>query len=209
MAFKLSNGKTYTNDHNRRAKNLKPEHQGPYLRVLIEKEYDDGTVKEATIQPGELTSDKRVTIPHTVISKKTGKVQQVQATYLLAENEDYVDYPSVNEYLDGGYAYNVGYTHTIELVFKNERYTQRLFKTWRGNLDFYSMLSSLEDDIREDIENGDFIDQGFTYDNDSHLYFVNMYNDTGDLIEIEIEDNELFDYLMSARVIQFESKTND
>lgn len=208
MVFKLSNGETFTNENNRHAKNLNPKHHGPYLRVMIKKEYDDGTVKEATIQPGELTSDKRVTVPHRVINRKTSKVQHIQATYLLAENEDYRDYPSVNEYLDGGYASNADYTHTIELVFKNERYTQRLFKTWRGNVGFYSMLSSLEDDIREDIENGDFVDQGFTYDNESNLYFVMMYNDTGDLIEIEIEDDELFDYLMSARVIQFESKIN-
>lgn len=208
MVFTLSNGETFTNENTRHAKNLNPKHQGPYLRVMIKKEYEDGTVKEATIQPGELESDKRVTVPHRVINRKTSKVQHIQATYLLAENEDYRDYPSVNEYLDGGYASNADYKHTIELVFKDERYTQRLFKTWRGNVGFYSMLSSLEDEIREGIENGDFIDQGFTYDNESNLYFVMMYNDTGDLIEIEIGDNELFDYLMSARVIQFESKIN-
>lgn len=209
MVFKLSNGETFNNDHNRYAKNLKPEHQGPYLRVIIAQEYEDGTIREATIQPGELESDKRITVWGTVINSKTDKVQQLQATYLLAENEDYVDYPSVNEYLDGGYASNVDYKHTIELVFKNERYTQRLFTTWRGNVGFYSMLSSIEDEIREEIENGDFIDQGFTYDNESDLYYVVMYNDTGNMLEIEIGANELFDYLMSARVIQFKSKIND
>lgn len=206
MAFKLSNGETFTNENNRYAKNLNPKHQGPYLRVLIKQEYEDGTVKEATIQPGELESDKRVTVPHKVINRKTYKVRQVQATYLLAENEDYRDYPSVDEYLDGGYASNADYKHTIELVFKNERYTQRLFKTWRGNVGFYSMLSSLEDELKEEIEQGDFIDQGFTYDSESDLYYVVMYNDTGDLLGIEIGADELFDYLMSARVIQFESK---
>lgn len=203
MAFKLSNGETFTYKKNRHATNLLPKHQGPYLRVLIKQEYEDGTVKDAAIKPGELESDKRVTIPHTVINRKTDKTQEVQATYLLAENEDYREYPSVNKYLNDGYSYNVSYKHVMELTFKTERYTQRLFKTWLGKYSFCSMLASLEDEISEDIKSGEFSKQGFTYDHESDLYLVVMYNDTGDLLEIEMNEHDFFDHLMSARIIEF------
>lgn len=204
MVFKLSNGESFDlKDTNRIARRIKPEHQGKYMRILIKKEYEDGTIQGDSDQGEELKNDKRVTFPANIINRKTNERQVIQMTYLLAENEDYIEYPSVDTYLDDGYVSSLDYHHKIEVVFKNENYTQRLFIEWEGNVPFYDMIANLEDQIKDGIENGDFKDQGFKQDENTDYMLIDMYNDTGELITIHTNTNELMDYVMSVRVIEF------
>lgn len=210
MVFKLSNGESFDlKETNRLAKTLDSKHQGKYMRVLIKKEYEDGTIQGDSDQGEDLKDDKRVTLPHNMLNTKTNQRQVVNMTYLLAKNEDYIEYPSVETYLDDSYSSSLDYFHKIEIVFKNENYTQRLFLDWKGNLPFYDMVTSLEDKLKDNIQNGDFKDQGFIYDDESDYIHISMYNDTGELIDIEIDPNYLMDYMMSVRVIEFTETMKD
>lgn len=200
MTFKLSTGQT-----------LEPKykgHDGKYLQVLAERKRSDGTFDIEMSEKTKNSTDKRVTKTVELYNFETNERHTAEDTYLLAENQDYQNPETIDTYMDGLFAGNARYTHKVEILFRIEEYSTRLFLEWRGNIGLIDFLSSLEDHIEDHLDEDELVEQGFKWDNpddsSSKELAITIYNDkTGAVLSTEIELRELLSCVVSTRVIEF------
>lgn len=201
MAFKLSNGKTFENKHDYTDRK--------YLRVLIAREKSDGTTLFESSKSAEEMTDKRVHDTVTLISNDRNDIYTATDTYLLAENENYKEYPTIGDYIEFGMASNARYFHKIEIHIVTGVWQRKLYMQWHGNIGLSNMLSSLEDSFQEAIIDGEFETQGVTMDEEDDGVNISLWTNNGDITTTEIDYNELYDSIAGVRVVEYKEEILD
>lgn len=201
MAFKLSNGETFENKHDYSDRK--------YLRVLIAREKSDGTTLLESSESAEGMTDKRVQDTVTLASKDFNDIYTATDTYLLAENENYKEYPTLDEYIEFGMASNCSYFHKIEIHIVTGVWQRKLYMQWRGNVGLSNMLSSLEDSLQEAIIDGEFETQGVTMNEDEETVNITLWTNDGDINTTEIDYDELHQSITGVRVIEYKEEILD
>ena len=194
LSEELGRGKKFEAKH--------PSHNGKYLRVLVDRMPEDERDEEkiGKLKNGpDLIVEKQVGITN----MSTGRRYNATDVYALAVNEQYVEYPELAEYLEGGFACNCDYTHKAEILFQYGDLKKRLYLDWNGNRSFFEFARDIDDLLEDTILSGALEKQGLRFEEECGVYVVWMYSDTGEFIEIEMERSELLDAIVSMRVVAY------
>lgn len=194
LSEELGRGKKFEAKH--------PSHNGKYLRVLVDR-MPEGERDEAMIEKLKNGPDIIVEKTVNVTNMTTGNRYKAIEVYALAVNEQYVEYPELTEYLEGGFASNCDYTHKVEILFQYGDLKKRLFLDWNGNCSFFEYARDIDDLLEDKILSGKLKEQGLCFDDECGVYLVWMYSDEGEFIEIEIERSEFLDSIVSMRVVAY------
>lgn len=177
-------------------------HNGKYLRVLVDRmpedERDETKIEKLKNGP-DLIVEKVVD----VTNMSTGRRYKATDVYALAVNEQYVEYPELAEYLEGGFASNCDYTHKMEILLQYGDLKKRLFLDWNGNRSFFEYARDIDSELEDEISSGKLDKQGLRFDDEYDVYLVWMYSDTGEFVEIEMQGSELVDSIVSMRVVAY------
>jgi hypothetical protein len=194
LSEELGKGKKFEAKHS--------SHNGKYLRVLVHRmpeDERDETVIEKLKQGPDPIVEKEVN----VTNMSTGNRYKALDVYALAVNEQYVDYPELAEYLEGGFATNCDYTHKMEILLQYGDLKKRLFLDWNGNRSFFEYARDIDSELEDEISSGKLDKQGLRFDDEYDVYLVWMYSDTGEFVEIEMQGSELVDSIVSMRVVAY------
>lgn len=198
--FKLSDGQTFE------VPSFKG-HNGQYLAILAERQYTSGPQKgEYSLKLSEeaaAITNKKVEKPVNLRNRDTLESYTATDTYFLAENQDFKEYETVSTYYDYGFAVNARYTHKIEVTLQGEELQKRFYLEWKGNVDFYSYVSRLEDEIEEAIYSDVLRPQGIYHDKEQKRVIVWMYNDDGEFIDVDLSTREITQMIVAVRLIEF------
>lgn len=194
LSEELGRGKKFEAKH--------PSHNGKYLRVLVDRmpedERDEEKIEKLKNGP-DLIVEKQVD----VTNMSTGRRYKAIEVYALAVNEQYVEYPELAEYLEGGFATNCDYTHKMEILLQYGDLKKRLFLDWNGNRSFFEYARDIDSELEDEISSGKLDKQGLRFDDEYDVYLVWMYSDTGEFVEIEMQGSELMDSIVSMRVVAY------
>lgn len=177
-------------------------HNGKYLRVLVDR-MPEGERDEAMIEKLKNGPDLIVEKTVDVTNMTTGNRYKAIDVYALAVNEQYVEYPELTEYLEGGFASNCDYTHKVEILFQYGDVKKRAFLDWNGNLSFFEYVRNIDSELEDEIRAGKLKEQGLCFNGEYDVYLVWMYSDEGEFVEIEVERSELLDSIVSMRVVAY------
>ena len=194
LSEELGRGKKFEAKH--------PSHNGKYLRVLVDRmpedERDEEKIEKLKNGP-DIIVEKQVD----VTNMSTGRRYKAIEVYALAVNEQYVEYPELAEYLEGGFATNCDYTHKMEILLQYGDLKKRLFLDWNGNRSFFEYARDIDSELEDEISSGKLDKQGLRFDDEYDVYLVWMYSDTGEFVEIEMQGSELVDSIVSMRVVAY------
>lgn len=177
-------------------------HNGKYLRVLVDR-MPEGERDEAMIEKLKNGPDLIVEKQVDVTNMSTGRRYKAIEVYALAVNEQYVEYPELTDYLEGGFASNCDYTHKAEILLQYGDLKKRLYLDWNGNRSFFEFARDIDDLLEDTILSGTLEKQGIRFEEEFGVYVVWMYSDTGEFIEIEMERSEVLDAIVSMRVVAY------
>ena len=194
MAFVLGTGDTFLN------KNDYSDRK--YLRVLVKRVKEDGTVLHCSSDYLDKGTDKLVETKVQLMNWESNETYEADTTYALAVNENYKEYPEIEEYLDGGFSLWASYYHKAEVTFQIEKWRKRIYLDWKGNLALLDFMESLKDTLEEGLEEKKFADQGMFY-TEMDTVEIGMHTDDGDWVETEVDLDELLQSVVNVRVVEF------
>lgn len=194
MAFVLGTGDTFLN------KNDYSDRK--YLRVLVKRVKEDGTVLHCSSEYLEKGTDKLVEEKVRLMNWESNETYETDTTYTLATNENYKEYPEIEDYLDGGFSSRASYYHKAEVTFQVEKWRKRIYLDWKGNLSLLDFIEDLKDTLEDGLEDKKFKDQGMSF-TESETIEIGMYTEDGAWVDTELDLDELLQAVVNVRVVEF------
>lgn len=199
--FKLSNGEEFVMEGN----------EGKRLRILASRKYINQKKRKDVEMPENLinSSDERITKQVTLRDRETFEKIEAVDTYLLAENKDFKEYPSV-EFYNGEFAINVEVRHKAEVILKADDWTKHLYFDWKGKMNFFDFFKNVPERIMEGAMDGKLKSQGVKFLGEEDCYEesveILMHKENGEYITIEMTEREVESSVVSVKLVEFEEK---
>lgn len=196
MAFKLINGDTFEDKHNYSDRK--------YSRTLVERIDEDGTVLRSMPEAYKNSLDKRITEKTHLYDFKKHRSHTVTDTYLLGENEDYVEHANLKEYNEFGIATNINHFHKVEVLLMSEEWQKKLYFHWNGHQSLVDFITNIKSLFVSALDNNELESQGLKWQ-DSNIEFVKvaMWSNNGEVIQTETTLRSLIRAIVNVRVVEF------
>lgn len=148
---------------------------------------------------------KKIEVHKVYFSKDFKEEKPAIDTLIVAENKDWIEYPLVSSYV-GEKATNCEYFTKIEVVLMDEKYSRRLFFSWKGNFALADFIDGCADRIMDEIiENPNkFFAKIEDKDSKTPIIYLDFYSDDGEVVAIELENERaISNRIASVRVVEF------
>jgi len=183
-------------------------YKGRYIAVPIQRIYKDEKRKDKNKLMAEkwvkcdcLKIEKSISL----YDKELHELFHATDTSILAEDKNWVEYPTVSYY--DTECSNTRATTKIEIILQKEGFSRRLFKEWTGNLSLYDVLQGLADELWEEFCEGEHGVEISDDEENNDLVRLEMYTNNGESCPIEFEEErDIEDAIVSIRVIEFKNE---
>ncbi|MDF2841681.1 MAG: hypothetical protein K0R00_107 [Herbinix sp.] len=114
----------------------------------------------------------------------------------IATNKEWKERETVKDY--GDQCMNTKRTQTIEVIFQTDDYRKTVYSTFTGNCSMYDLIENVVEDVWNAPSEAD---------NSLSLPAFYFTNEDGECVNIELErESELFNMIISARVVEFKNE---